>query len=56
MKKFIGSLALMAVCGTTFAQNSAISKAEIMRDNGEIAKAAQLVEEALVNPKTTKFA
>ena len=56
MKKFIGSLALMAICGTTFAQNSAIFKAETMRDKGEVVQAAQLIEEALVNPKTTKFA
>ena len=56
MKKFIGSIALMAICGTTFAQNSAIYKAETMRDKGEIAAAAQVVEEALNNPKTTKFA
>ena len=56
MKKFIFSIALMAVCGTSFAQNSAIYKAKTFQEKGEIAEAAKIIDEALVNPKTTKFA
>ena len=56
MKKFICSIALMAICGTSFAQNSAIYKAKTFQEKGDLVQASQIIEEALKNPKTTKFA
>lgn len=56
MKKFICSVAMMAACGMSFAQNSAIYKAKTLQEEGNVAEAAKVVEEALANPKTTKFA
>ena len=56
MKKIFCSIALMAICGTSFAQNSAILKAKTFQEKGEITKAAEIIEEALKNPKTTKIA
>lgn len=56
MKKLLLSLGLAMVCGASFAQNSAIYKAKEMEQKGDVAGAAALLEEALANPKTTKFA
>lgn len=56
MKKVLFTIGLMLFCGTTFAQNSAIFKAQTLEQKGDIAGAAALLEDALNNPKTTKFA
>lgn len=57
MKRIIFSIALMAVAGLGFAQNSAHFKAQaLMRDKKDFAQAAEVCEQAIANPKTTKFA
>lgn len=56
MKKIICTLALSVFCGLGFAQNSAIYKAQAQADKGDIKGAVTILEEALSNPKTTKFA
>lgn len=56
MKKLILTAALSGLCAFTFAQNSAIYKAQSLQEKGEIKAAADLLDEALANPKTTKFA
>lgn len=56
MKKIICSIAMMVFCGASFAQNSAIYKAQAFQKKGEIAEAVKVLDEALANPKTTKFA
>lgn len=56
MKKFLFTIGMALFCGTTFAQNSAIFKAQALEQKGDIKGAAALLEEALKNPKTTKFA
>lgn len=56
MKKIIFSMAFMAFCGSAMAQNSAIYKAQTFADKGELEEAAKILDEALVNPKTTKLA
>lgn len=56
MKKIIMTLALGLACGSAFAQNSAIYKADALSNKGDLQGAANILEEALKNPKTTKFA
>lgn len=56
MKKFLFTIGMALFCGTAFAQNSAIFKAQALEQKGDIAGAAALLEEALKHPKTTKFA
>lgn len=56
MKKLILTAALSGLCAFAFAQNSAIYKAQSLQEKGEIKAAADLLDEALKNPKTTKFA
>lgn len=56
MKKFLFTIGMALFCGTAFAQNSAIFKAQALEQKGDIAGAATLLEEALKHPKTTKFA
>lgn len=56
MKKTILSIALMLVGGGVFAQNSVITRANMMIQKGELNEAAALLDEGLKNPKTTKFA
>ena len=56
MKKIFCSIALMAVCGMSFAQNSAIYKAKTFQEKGDLAQATQVIEAALTNPKSTKLA
>lgn len=55
MKKFILSAVLSAFAVVTFAQNSAIYKIEELMDAKKLDEAAKLCQEALANPKTTKF-
>lgn len=50
------TLALGLVCGSAFSQNNAIYKADALQQKGDIQGAATILEEALKNPKTTKFA
>ncbi len=56
MKRIFLFVAIMAICGNVFAQNSAITRAKLLMEKGETNEAATLLEEALKNPKTTKFA
>lgn len=56
MKKFILSVALAMVAGVSFGQNNAYYKAQEKIDKGELTEAEAILEAALTNPKTTKFA
>ncbi len=56
MKKILLSLGLTLFCGVAVAQNSAIYKAQTLDQKNDFAGAAAVLEEALQNPKTTKFA
>lgn len=56
MKKFLSFIALAAVCGLGFAQNSAIFKAQDLQAKGDLNGAIELLEAAMQNPKTTKLA
>ncbi|WP_347719019.1 hypothetical protein [uncultured Alloprevotella sp.] len=57
MKRIMLSIALMAIAGSGLAQNSAHFKAQaLMRDKKDYAQAAEVCEQAIANPKTTKFA
>lgn len=56
MKKLLLSLGTALFCTVSFAQNSAIFKAQSLEQKGEFEEAAHLLETALENPKTTKFA
>lgn len=56
MKKLLFSIGVALCCSAVSAQNSAIFKAEALDQKGDIEGAAALLEEALQNPKTTKFA
>lgn len=56
MKKFLSFIALAAVCGLGFAQNSAIFKAQDLQAKGDLNGAIDLLEAAMQNPKTTKLA
>lgn len=60
MKKTISSMVcamgLLFAGGSVFAQNSAIPRANVMIEKGQLTEASALLEEALKNPKTTKFA
>ena len=47
MKKFLFTIGMALFCGTAFAQNSAIFKAQALEQKGDIAGAAALLEEAL---------
>lgn len=55
MKKLFLSVVLSVFAGMTFAQNSAIYKIEELVEAKKLDEAAKLCEEALANPKTTKF-
>ena len=50
------SVALLLMGGSAFAQNSVIPRVNAMIAKGELKESAVLLEEALKNPKTTKFA
>lgn len=56
MKKIILTLTFGVICGSTLAQNNAIYKAQTLTEKGDLQGAAAVFEEALKNPKTTKFA
>lgn len=56
MKKLLFSIGVALCCSAVSAQNSAIFKAEALDQKGDIEGAAALLDEALQNPKTTKFA
>ena len=56
MKKMLLAITMMASTLTTFAQNSAIHKVEFMVEKERYEEALQIIETALANPKTTKFA
>ncbi len=56
MKKIMLAITMMASALTTFAQNSAIHKVEFMVEKERYEEALQIIETALANPKTTKFA
>lgn len=56
MKKIICSLALMLFTTLSYAQNMAYYKAEEAMQKGKLDEAAAILEGALKNPKTTKFA
>ncbi len=56
MKKLLLSIGLSLFCGMMSAQNSAIYKAQTLEQKGDIEGSAALLEQALQNPKTTKFA
>lgn len=56
MKKIMLSLAMAVTSVAAFAQNSAIYKAEHFVEKGNYEEAMQLIDAALANPKTTKFA
>ena len=56
MKKIFSILAMAAVCSLGFAQNSAIYKAQTLTQEGKHGEAITVLETALQNPKTTKFA
>ena len=56
MKKFISSIALMGLAVMAYGQNSAIYKAQGHLDKSEFKEAAEILEGAMSNPKTTKFA
>ncbi len=56
MKKILLSLGLALFCGAAMAQNSAIYKAQALEQKKDFAGAAAILDEALQNPKTTKFA
>lgn len=55
MKKHLLTLALAVTALTANAQNSAIYKVDELIEKGDFAAAAALCDEALANPKTTKF-
>lgn len=56
MKKIICTIALSVLSGAGLAQNAALYKAQALADKGELQSAITTLEEALSNPKTTKFA
>ncbi len=56
MKKFFLTMGLTLLFGAANAQNSAIYKAQTAEQKGETAEAISILEAALSNPKTTKFA
>ncbi len=56
MKKLLFTIGLTLFCGTVGAQNSALFKAQALETKNDYAGAAAILEEALNNPKTTKFA
>ena len=56
MKKIICSVVFMALSGSVFSQNSAIPRANLLLQKGELNEAATLLDEALKHPKTSKFA
>lgn len=56
MKKIISTIAFSVVCGFAFGQNSALYKAQALKDKGQLQEAAEVLAEAIQNPKTTKFA
>ena len=56
MKKFLFTLALTFTAGAAMAQNNAIYKAQEKVDANDLNAALEILEGAMVNPKTTKFA
>ncbi len=56
MKKILLTIAMVVTALTGFAQNSAIHKVEFMVEKERYEEALQIIETALANPKTTKFA
>lgn len=56
MKKFLFTLALTFTAGAAMAQNNAIYKAQEKVEANDLNAALQILEGAMVNPKTTKFA
>lgn len=55
MKKFLFISLLAVVATTAGAQNSALYKVDELIEKGDLAGAAALCEQAIANPKTTKF-
>ena len=55
MKKHLLTLALAIVAVAASAQNSALYKIDELIQKGDLASAAALCNEAIANPKTTKF-
>lgn len=55
MKKLVCLVAFLAMSGMAMAQNSAIAKAEALMEKNNYAEAERVLNEALANPKTTKF-
>lgn len=55
MKKQLFTLALVAVAMSASAQNSALIKVDELIQKGDLAGASTLCDEAIANPKTTKF-
>lgn len=56
MKKSLLAVGLALFCTAANAQNSAIYKAQAAEQKGDITEAINILETALQNPKTTKFA
>ncbi len=56
MKKLFCSILMMAGVSFASAQNSALYKAQACIDQNQYGEAAAILDEALVNPKTTKHA
>ena len=56
MKKMMLTIVAMVVAIAASAQNSAIYKIEHFVEKGQYDEALPLIEAALANPKTTKFA
>ena len=55
MKKHLLTLALAVVTMAASAQNSALYKIDELIQKGDLVAAAALCDEAIANPKTTKF-
>ena len=56
MKKILLAITMVVSALTSVAQNSAIHKVEFMVEKERYEEALQIIETALANPKTTKFA
>ena len=56
MKKVFSTIALTMLAGVGLAQNSALQKAQSALQNRDFNSTISILNEALQNPKTTKFA
>ena len=56
MKKLIISALMLCSAGIMMAQNSALYKAQMYLDRGDMKEAVNVLEAAVANPKTTKLA